>query len=78
MRFRYVFKREASEFAVAINCKGSNLRIDIDKTYSEENGQLFVTPFPRSRQDDIILAFQNAANSIYAKLRSDLDGTSDG
>jgi len=73
MRFRYAYKRESTEFAVVVSCKGSDLRIDIDKTYAEENGQMYVTPFPKSQQDEIILEFQNISNAIYAELRNELD-----
>lgn len=72
MRFRYTCKLEAEEFAIVISCKGTDLRIDIDKTYCEEGERLYVSPFSRDRQDEIILIFQNIANSICSDLRREL------
>lgn len=71
MRFRYACKLN-EEFAVAISVKGKNLRIDIDKTYVEEKGRMLDSPFPKTRQDEIILAFQNASNSICTDLRNQI------
>jgi len=72
MRFRYAYKKLNEEFAVTISVKGKNLRIDIDKTYVEEKGRPLESPFPKTRQDEIILTFQNAANSICTDLRNQI------
>ena len=52
---------------VAINSKGENLRVDIEKSFSDD-GKLYVQPFPKELQDEIIRAFQKAANTIFYSL----------
>lgn len=49
--------------------KNEDLRIDIDKSYAEEDGRLYHQPLPKSDQDEIILAVQTEANNIYDTLR---------
>ena len=72
MRFRYSCKKEAEEFAVIVSCKGEDIKIDIDKTYCEEEGRIYVSPFSKERQHEIILEFQNAANEINNQLCREL------
>ncbi|GHV44301.1 hypothetical protein FACS189492_0410 [Clostridia bacterium] len=72
MRFRYTCTKGAEEFAVLISCKGEDLRIDIDKTYCEEDGRIYIQPFSKARQNEIILEFQTAANDINTELRNEL------
>lgn len=64
----YVCTQEAGEFVVAINSKGENLRVDIEKSFSDDDGKLYVQPFPKELQDEIIRAFQKAANTIFYSL----------
>lgn len=68
MKYRYVCTQEAGEFVVAINSKGENLRVDIEKSFSDDDGKLYVQPFPKELQDEIIRAFQEAANTIFYSL----------
>ena len=68
MKYRYSCKYEAGEFIISISCKGQDLRVDIDKSYCEEDGKLYVQPFPKSQQDEIIKDFQNAANKVFYDL----------
>jgi len=68
MKYRYVCTQEAGEFVVAINSKGENLRVDIEKSFSDDDGKLYVQPFPKELQDEIIRAFQKAANTIFYSL----------
>ena len=68
MKYRYVCTQEAGEFVVAINSKGENLRVDIEKSFSDDDGTLYVQPFPKELQDEIIRAFQEAANIIFYSL----------
>lgn len=68
MKYRYNHNEVPGEFIVCINSKGGDLRVDIEKSYYDENGQLSIQPFPKEDQDVIIQAFQNAANNIYAQL----------
>ncbi len=68
MKYRYICTQEAGEFIVAINTKGENLRVDMEKSYSDDNGKLYIQPFPKDQQDEIIRSFQEAANSIFYSL----------
>ena len=65
MKYRYVCTQEAGEFVIAINSKGENLRVDIEKSFSDEDGKLYIQPFPKELQDEIIRAFQETANTIF-------------
>lgn len=42
--------------------------MDIEKSYSEEDGSLFVLPFPKEQQNEIIQSFQQTANQYYNRL----------
>lgn len=68
IRLRYMCTQEASEFIVSISSKGKNLRVDMEKSYYEEDGIFSLQPFPKIQQDEIIQQFQNTANSIYLLL----------
>ena len=68
MKYRYVFTKEAGEFIVCINSKGEDIRVDIEKTYYDEDGRLFIQPLPKDQQDEIIDLFQSAVNSIFKQL----------
>lgn len=69
MRYRYICVQEAGEFIVSISSKGKDLRVDIDKSYADDDGRLYIQPFPKFLQDEIIQKFQQAANYIYAELQ---------
>lgn len=68
MKYRYMCTQEAGEFIVSISSKNDNLRVDIDKSYCDEDGTLYVQPFPKSQQDEIIQLFQKASNDIFYQL----------
>lgn len=68
MDYRYSCTKEAGEFIVAINAKGDDLRVDIEKSYYEEDGRLYMQPFPKGLQDEIIQLFQQAANDVFYAL----------
>lgn len=68
MKYRYICTQEAGEFIVSISSKNENLRVDIEKTYYDEDGVLYIQPFPKSQQDEIIYLFQKSANDIYSEL----------
>lgn len=68
MRYRYEHRMDTTEFAVVISFKKQDLRVDIDKTYFEDDGQIYVQPLVKSEQNDIIIAFQNVAYQIYNEL----------
>lgn len=68
MKYRYVCTQEAGEFVVAVNSKGENLRVDIEKSFSDDDGKLYKQPFPKGLQDEIIRDFQEAANTIFYSL----------
>ena len=68
MKYRFACTQEAGEFIVGISSKGENLRVDIEKSYCDEEGKLYVQPFPKSQQDEIIKLFQQAANEIFYNL----------
>ena len=69
MRYRYICMQEAGEFIVSISSKGKDLRVDIDKSYADDDGKLYIQPFSKALQDEIIQKFQQAANHIYADLQ---------
>lgn len=68
MRYRYEHKMDVSEFAVSLSFKNQDLRVDIDKTYYEDDGRLFIQPLEKAEQDEIITAFQDVANKVYSDL----------
>ena len=68
MRYRYESVKDATEFAVILCFKGQNLRVDIDKTYFEDEGKIYVQPLIRSKQNEIIISFQNVAYKVFNEL----------
>ena len=68
MKYRFMCTQEAGEFIVCINSKGEDLRVDIERSYYDEDGRLYVQPFPKEQQDEIIQLFQNAANELFYNL----------
>ena len=68
MKYRYECTKEAGEFVVSISSRGKDLRVDVDKSYCDEDGRLFIQPFPRVLQDEIIQLFQNASNDVFYGL----------
>ena len=68
MRYRYEHKIDTTEFAVILSFKNQNLRVDIDKTYFEDEGKIYVQPLSRSEQNDIIINFQDVAYKVFNKL----------
>ena len=68
MKFRYTCIQEAGEFVISISSKGEDLRVDIEKSFCDEDGRLFVQPFPKNQQDEIIQVFQEAANKVFYTL----------
>ena len=64
MKYRYDRIQEASEFIINISSKGLDLRVDIEKSYYDEDGKPCVQPFPKPEQDEIIQKFQE----IYALI----------
>ena len=42
--------------------------IDLLCKFSDDDGKLYVQPFPKELQDEIIRAFQKAANTIFYSL----------
>lgn len=68
MRYRYEHKQDATEFAVVLSFKNQDLRVDIDKTYLEEEGRIYVQPFVKAEQNEIVVKFQDAAYKIFGEL----------
>lgn len=68
MKYRYESKQEPIEFAVSVSSKNEDLRIDIDKSYIEEDGRIYCQPLSKADQDEIIRAIQEAANTVYNSL----------
>ncbi|RFZ78812.1 hypothetical protein DS742_11940 [Lacrimispora amygdalina] len=68
MRYRYEHKKGDTEFAVILSFKNQDLRVDIDKTYFEDEGKFFVQPLVKTAQNDIIIAFQNVAYQAFGTL----------
>lgn len=42
--------------------------MDIDKTYLEEEGRIYVQPFVKAEQNEIVVKFQDAAYKIFGEL----------
>lgn len=70
MRYRYEHTREATEFAINLSFKNNDLKVEIDKTYWEEDGRISVQPFLKTEQNGIIIEFQNVADEVYQELIS--------
>ena len=68
MKFKYNHKSESKSIVVEINFSNSDIRIDIDKTYLEEEGREYITPLSFSEQDETIKLFQNIAYIVYNEL----------
>lgn len=68
MRYRYEHIMDTTEFAVVLSFKNQDLRVDIDKTYMEDEGRIYVQPLVKSEQNDIIVNFQNTAYQVFERL----------
>ncbi|MBQ3544222.1 MAG: hypothetical protein IJA34_04460 [Lachnospiraceae bacterium] len=68
MRYRYEHRTDTTEFAVVLSFKNQNLRVDIDKTYFEDEGKIYIQPLIRSEQNEIIINFQNVAYKVFNEL----------
>ncbi|MDP4089882.1 MAG: hypothetical protein Q8930_11505 [Bacillota bacterium] len=68
MKLKYNHKTEAKSIVVEINFSNSDIRIDINKTYLEEEGVEVITPLSFSEQDETIKLFQNVAYQVYNEL----------
>jgi len=68
MRYRYEHKMDTTEFAIVLSFKKQDLRVDIDKTYMEDKGRIYVQPLAKSEQNDIIVNFQNIAYQVFEEL----------
>lgn len=71
MKYRYTCTQEAGEFIIGISSRRENLRVDIEKSYCDEDGTLYIQPFPKNQQDEIIQLFQKSANDIFYELISE-------
>ena len=56
---------ETAAFAIILSFKNQDLRVDIDKTYNEDEGKIYVQPLVKSEQNEIVIGFQNVANKIF-------------
>lgn len=68
MKYRYEHKIDTTEFAIILSFKNQDLRVDIDKTYNEDEGRIYVQPLVKSEQNEIVIEFQNVANKIFDEL----------
>ena len=68
MKYRYEHKMDTIEFAIILSFKNQDLRVDIDKTYNEDEGKIYVQPLVKSEQNEIVIEFQNVANKIFDEL----------
>lgn len=68
MRYRYEHRKDVTEFAVALSFQNQDLRVDIDKTYCEDDGRIYVQPLIKDEQNEIIIAFQNVAYKVFGEL----------
>ena len=68
MKYRYEHRMDMTEFAVVLSFKNKDLRVDIDKTYYEDDGKIYVQPLIKSEQDEIIVEFQDVAYRVFNEL----------
>lgn len=68
MRYRYEHRKDVTEFAVVLSFQNQDLRVDIDKTYCEDDGRIYVQPLIKDEQNEIIIAFQNVAYKVFDEL----------
>lgn len=68
MKYRYEHKMDTTEFAIILSFKNQDLRVDIDKTYNEDEGRIYVQPLTKSVQNEIVIEFQNIASKIFDAL----------
>ncbi|WP_026478288.1 hypothetical protein [Alkaliphilus transvaalensis] len=69
MKYKYSHKKEAKSVIIDINFKGTDVRVNIDKTYlDDDNGVEYATPLSFSEQDEIIKVFQEASIQVYSDL----------
>ena len=68
MKYRYEHRMDMTEFAVVLSFKNKDLRVDIDKTYYEYDGKIYVQPLIKSEQDEIIVEFQDVAYRVFNEL----------
>lgn len=68
MKYRYEHRMDVTEFAVLLSFKNEDLRVDIDKTYYEDEGKIYIQPLIRTEQNEIIVAFQDVAYKVYQEL----------
>lgn len=51
-----------------LSFKNQDLRVDIDKTYYEDDGRIYIQPLIKSEQNEIIIAFQDIAYKVFGEL----------
>mgnify|MGYP001018311305 FL=1 len=71
MKLRYYNRNEATEFIIGVSFKGEDLKVDMCRTFIEENGRPLHHPFMKDDQDIIIKEFQEVAKNIYERLTSE-------
>lgn len=68
MKYRYEFKADPAAFIITLGFKGSDVKIEIEKTYYEEDEKLYIQPMLHTEQNEIILEFQKAVAETFDKL----------
>lgn len=74
MKYRYEHKMDTKEFAVLICFRKHDLRVEIDKTYMDDEGKIYVQTLLKEEQNEIIIAFQDVAYEIYYELLDEQKG----
>lgn len=59
---------------VLICFRKHDLRVEIDKTYMDDEGKIYVQPLLKEEQNEIIIAFQDVAYEIYYELLDEQKG----
>lgn len=75
MNYRYICNQEAGEFIISINSKGEDLHVNIEKSFSDDDGKLYIQPFSKELQYEIIRKFQESANDIFYSLIKEQEET---
>ena len=55
MKYRYEHRMDMTEFAVVLSFKNKDLRVDIDKTYYEDDGKIYVQPLIKYPSNHFLL-----------------------
>lgn len=71
MKLRYYNRTESTEFIIGISFKGMDLKVDMCRSFIDEDGTPTHHPFLKDDQDTIIKEFQDVSKNIYEQLATE-------